>query len=77
MSSDAFITFLDGIILGCSKLAHMEDNLASLEGGPLDERKLKLECTLSDVLRFLGVVAAQNEAWNMAKRTCPSYVRQM
>ncbi|XP_065837523.1 aflatoxin B1 aldehyde reductase member 3-like [Oscarella lobularis] len=51
----------DGIILGCSKLTHMEDNLASLEGGPLDER----------------VVAAQNEAWNMAKRTCPSYVRQM
>ncbi|KAH8045205.1 phenanthrene-epoxide hydrolase [Aureococcus anophagefferens] len=51
----------DGIIIGASKVAHLEDNLAGLGGGPLDD----------------GVVASLDAGWAAVKASglCPSYER--
>ena len=51
----------DGIIIGASKVAHLEDNLAGLGGGPLDD----------------GGVASLDAGWAAGKASglCPSYER--
>ncbi|XP_029007999.1 aflatoxin B1 aldehyde reductase member 3 [Betta splendens] len=49
----------DGVIIGMSSMAHLQQNLAAAEEGPLDER----------------VVAAFNEAWNLVAHECPDYFR--
>ena len=51
----------DGIIIGASKVAHLEDNLAGLGGGPLDD----------------GVVASLDAGWAAVRASglCPSYER--
>mmetsp|Transcript_563 Transcript_563/g.2205 ORF Transcript_563/g.2205 Transcript_563/m.2205 type:complete len:107 (-) Transcript_563:281-601(-) len=51
----------DGLILGASKLAHFDDNLAAVAEGPLPD----------------DVLAAFDEAWELVKAhaCCPSYER--
>jgi aflatoxin B1 aldehyde reductase len=49
----------DCIILGASKLGHLDTNLSSVAGGPLPD----------------DVVAAMDEAWASVKPDCPIYFR--
>lgn len=51
----------DGVIIGASKVAHLDDNLAGLRGGPL----------------HADVVASLDEGWAAVKKSglCPSYER--
>ncbi|KAF9101629.1 hypothetical protein BGX27_011396 [Mortierella sp. AM989] len=49
----------DGIIIGASSMAHLEENLKDLEKGPLPRE----------------VVDALNEAWEHVKVACPSYFK--
>ena len=61
MSHHSKLATGDGIIIGASKVAHLEDNLAGLGGGPLDD----------------GVVASLDAGWAAVKASglCPSYER--
>ncbi len=54
-------TCVDAVIVGASSLGHLEQNLASAEKGPLDDR----------------VVAAFDKGWALvqAHGTCPQYFR--
>ncbi|KAG8007685.1 Aflatoxin B1 aldehyde reductase member 2 [Nibea albiflora] len=49
----------DGVIIGMSSMEQLQQNLAAVEEGPLDER----------------VVAAFHEAWNLVAHECPNYFR--
>lgn len=49
----------DGVIIGMSNMAQLQQNLAAAEQGPLDER----------------VVTSFNEAWNLVAHECPNYFR--
>ncbi|XP_070758238.1 aflatoxin B1 aldehyde reductase member 3 isoform X3 [Enoplosus armatus] len=49
----------DGVVIGMSSMEQLQQNLAAAEEGPLDER----------------VVAAFNDAWNLAAHECPNYFR--
>ncbi|KAK2861934.1 hypothetical protein Q5P01_001467 [Channa striata] len=49
----------DGVIIGMSNMAQLQQNLAAAEEGPLDEK----------------VVAAFNEAWSLVAHGCPNYFR--
>jgi len=49
----------DGVIIGCSNIAHMEENVGYSQKGGLDER----------------VVQSINECWSMTSHTCPNYFR--
>lgn len=50
---------VDAIILGASKMHHLEENMAGALGGSLDPQ----------------VVAAFDSAWELARPTCPVYFR--
>eukprot|EP01062_Namystynia_karyoxenos_P006216 TRINITY_DN12170_c0_g1_i1.p1 TRINITY_DN12170_c0_g1~~TRINITY_DN12170_c0_g1_i1.p1 ORF type:complete len:358 (+),score=104.20 TRINITY_DN12170_c0_g1_i1:69-1076(+) len=49
----------DGIILGASKIEHLNENIEALEGGPLPG----------------AIVAAFDKAWEACRPECPSYER--
>lgn len=49
----------DGVILGASQIAHLEQNLDALEGGPLPE----------------AIVAAMDAHWEACRPDCPAYER--
>jgi len=49
----------DGVILGASGLAHLQDNLTSAAAGPLPP----------------SVVTAIDSAWEACRAVCPSYFR--
>jgi aflatoxin B1 aldehyde reductase len=51
--------FGDGVILGASKLSHLDENLAAVGQGPLPE----------------AVVTAMDNAWEQVKPDCPVYFR--
>jgi aflatoxin B1 aldehyde reductase len=53
------VTDQDAVIVGVSSLAHLKDNLAFLQKGPLDER----------------LVQVIDSACLQAKRSCPPYFR--
>ena len=49
----------DAVIIGASKLEHLQLNFEALDGGPLHE----------------DVVSAFSEAWGLLKSDCPKYNR--
>lgn len=61
--SDMSSAYRDGIIIGASKLEHLEENMKALT-------KSKAEGPLPD-----SIVVAFDSAWDVCKGTCPSYNR--
>lgn len=49
----------DGVIIGASSQSHLDGNVTSCNNGPLPE----------------GICKAYDEAWVLAKPTCPKYFR--